>query len=365
MEKAIRLLFILNVATVIIITGGCKKSYYSTLSSYEEVRSALLEKSRRGGKKHFINVDQKIEAHYTDLTGKMLDVQQRAPNGVSLCDYSSPDVLLKEYSRIAMCGTSGNILSWKYEISSTNFLTFANPINTSNNNRKTRGVVRIFDGSTEIYNEVTFNVVIIDNGTDPNNLNANIYSVIFTSSSINTLYLLNPNYELRVGAFIMNDCDEYQPAIISVANTGLPHTGVNDVCRKSDICYINPGTTGVFISGVDPLALCPSGYLYPDLQQVEFTVDNGVNWYPIENALTSFTAIQNTNYLNPFEASGVVPQSGSGYSLSSGTYTMEFRYRDVKVQSGFNMSRITQITSADIDCVSPWYKDPVTYSVMY
>lgn len=120
----------------------------------------------------------------------------------------------------------------------------------------------------------------------------------------------------------------------------------------------------MLISGVDPILNCASGYNYPDLQEVQFTVNNGANWYPITNSLTNLNAIQNTNFLSPFEATGTVPQSGTGYSLSSGTYSMKFRFRNVKVVQNFNYNG-NQITWYDITCSSPFYHDPTTYSVTY
>lgn len=200
MKNAIKTLLFISTATVLVIFNGCKKEEH-TFSTPESnvLKKGLLEKAEKNGKQFVFPIHQKVKAYFADVNGNKVDFNNLGSKGTYLCDYSNtPTATLLDYARTAICGYTDNELRFKYEISSNNAIVQANPSNATNNNLKSRGQIRVYNGATLIYSQTTYNSEIVHIGTDPNDPDYELYEIAFISQPIPVSYLIG-SYTIKIG----------------------------------------------------------------------------------------------------------------------------------------------------------------------
>jgi hypothetical protein len=149
----------------------------------------------------------------------------------------------------------------------------------------------------------------------------------------------------------MSDCTNGENvALWTLPVTIFDFTGDsgNDPCKRNDkVWYQGPGVVGAGRIGAaswNPLNLSCYGspFIEPDLVEVQYKINNG-SWTDFQNYTSSGLGIDNSAFLGRYDF-------GRSAVISSGTYTLGFRYRNWKYIST-NPSG-TPIPSGS-DCSSP------------
>lgn len=371
MNRHFKTIFSIWVISCLVFANGCKKHDDASRTSFDELKNGLIEKARDGGRKYIIYLNERIGGVYQDSFGN--DVEKSKILGLSakvasVCDWTNdPYLTIQTISQSSVCGF-GREFRWTYRVSSNNAIV---AVNSFNNSTKTKGLIRIFNKSnnTLAYSHNTEDVEITFIGVDPDpyygSLGNNLYDVSFTSTVyIPELYFNYSTYEIRLGANFVTDCSDLQGFSFGSQFWGYSFDFyTTSICDKTDIGYINASFNQILLSGVDPILTCPSGYIYPDVQKVEYSVDGGITWHAISHPGNStFKCLTGTAYILPFEV--------IDFTLPNGTYTLQFRYQNVRLINGTTLNSISsaneQLDDHHIFCHSEgYYVDPNSYTVTF
>ncbi len=355
-----------------LVFNGCKKedlkadANITRSSDLEKAKAYVQQKSKEfGGLPQVFPVQQKMDVYWGDKNGLPMDPKVVINNGGGCSNFDIPDyTTLLQYQRIYLCFTPGPgyLIQWEYNVSWNKAV-----VATNANSLSTEGYIYIYDDNGDVFEEdysVTgSDVVIADLGVDPNNSSNHIYNVKFNySTPIPTSYI-NGNgittYTVRLGATFASDCPDFYALWITPASafgfTG--NTGLQPCDRNDRPIFMPPGQGGVDldkigIAGYDPLFLCSeygsNGFTRTHLQQVEYSVNSGTNWFPFPNDLNGVPMG------NPILQYGYIRYDDFAESdpndLGSGTYNIILRFRNWKYNSV--PSPLTIPTTVNGDCHS-------------
>lgn len=339
--RKLLLVFLISGITLTIILNSCKKNENNSITKEEEAGIEKIKQNIRQQTKELGGIPQKIELNqrmkigYADMNGEIVQRPQAgtANRVLSACggEDDQPDYLdLAYYYRLYQCGV-GYYIRFGWTISWDNNVVLENPFNSSN---KTKGTIKVsIPGNSNAYNNTTYNVEIINLGVDPNNSSNNIFLVEMTSSSIISKALVEtPGATLRLGGFFASDCESLENySVIPLGVTGYGYWTPldSDACTRNDKVWFQlPGNVGyrqIGVCGADPLFDCDYDILAsgPTFQQVDYSLDDGVNWTPFYNYTSIYTSIRGTGFLATYDF-------GRSATLSPGTYNMKIRYRNIK-----------------------------------
>jgi hypothetical protein len=364
------------VLTGILLTlHSCNKNPQT--SNRQEDENALIKAAiAKNGHPYTVPVNQKIETFYADGAGERISTEllrqrssganSRTSSIISACDYSNiPVAVLNTYAISINCAQDFQI-TWNYTISTNNNLVLTNSTVPT---AQTKGSVRVTNtsGST-IYTETTLNASMVDLGADNTNPGYELYSVTFTSSPI-TISNFSSSNTIRLGGIVVTDCPDVEP--VSLALQPFALNGANGAatnpCFRIDPTYLGMVTAPLRIYGEDPAFVC-SPFVYPSMQQVQYSTDGGNTWIgETATATLRYWAAPPASWTTPVKNFinahlGYVDPTGSlllQIDLPSGTHTVQLRNRNIvyngTLASYGNIWPLPVFSGPGANCcVGPW-----------
>lgn len=366
---------------------SCKKQDQQTSQADQKTRTnellAIKQRMDRDGLTYTVPVNQKLEAYFADKNGNRVpdSLLKKVSGGTkiveaitSACDYSnSPSNTFDSYSLTSMC-QSGFVISWNYTISSNNNLVL---VNATVPTAKSKGTVKIYNsGSTLLYSATPLATSVSDLGVDSSNPGNELFAVTITSDPIPFSNFASGN-AVKLGATIVTDCPDVEALSISITQYDINGNGgaLANSCDRLDPIQIAQSSAPLRFYGEDPVGVCASGFVYPQLQEIQYSTD-GVNWVG-ENYSSSlsywlapptiavYDSILNKHlgYVDPYGALEL------NISLPSGSYNVRIRSRNIMFNNPISsypgsMWPVPVFGASGNCCVGPW-SAITTYSVTY
>lgn len=366
--------------TLMLLIHGCKKQDQAgpdaQSDAQAQAKDAIKNQIAQNGRTWEIPVNQKIEAFYADASGNRVPPEillQHGKHGgiqteaiTSPCDYSNtPSASLISYSLNSNCITGTYIISWTYTVSSNNNIV---PTSPSNSAATSKGLLRIYNSSgVQQYTQNVTPATIVDNGADPANAGYELFTVTFTSSGITAAGNFTSSNVMKLGATLVTNCPDIESFSIALQPSSFNTYGgpLVTACDRIDPIYFAQTTNPFRIYGEDPTSSCQSGFVYPNIQQIQYSVDNTTNWVDTSAFNLSYYLPPPPgggsfdNYLNAHK--GLVDPYGAlelnidFSSLASGSHTIYFRHRNIT----FNTVPTGEIPlpvygTGGNCCVGPW-----------
>jgi hypothetical protein len=361
MKKLTKLRFVaalLVVTGIIFILNGCKKADLEshTLSTDDATAIAKMkaniagEIEKLGGIPQIFTRNQKVTTQWVDKNRNPVNPKQlQGNNFTSACDYDYPTYTsLVQYSRVYRCESSTNggpgyALQFEYNLTWNTNIVHVNPYSLA----ETTGYIEVYDPSYNLVQIITLNtanseVYITETGAAGGGY-YNFKVKFITTDFVNDLlpaYIINGDfgtYTIKLGATLVTDCqsggEAYALYILPVATHGFTDASGYNPCERNEKAFLSWGMGGSFTNrlvaiGYDPLSLsCGYGgsFVRPDLQQVQYSIDNGATWVDFTNDITaSGLPIGSTNYIRKDDFA-------RSPTLSANTnYDVIIRYRNWK-----------------------------------
>lgn len=385
------LCMLLLVPALLFLVNSCKKQDAGIAAAQADelskAKAALKEKIAKEGWGVTIPVNQKITAFYADRNGNEVPkeiLMARRPGRdnasasiISACDYSnSPSALLNSYSVYFDC-TQGYKVSWNYTVSTNNNVVAAN------GTQQSKGKFYVYDNNnTLVYSNTSVTpAVVSDMGADPLTSGYELFSVTFNTGWL-PLSTFNAAYTTKLGALLVTDCSDFEPFPIALQNYSatayqFPST---QPCSRIDPFYLNNYTKPLRIWGEDPIGTCTgSGYVYPNFQEINFSVNGGA-WFggsagapPSGMSLTYYFPPSNwTPYpnLNGTSSAGYVDPYGVFIVqlniTASATYSISMRSRNITYYNPPSYYGGTwPVPNPGVNCCAGSWSAPTTMSVAY
>jgi hypothetical protein len=361
MKKIIKLRFvtaILVVAGFILIFNGCKKIDIksTTLSADDATAIAKMKANvakqieKLGGIPQVFTRNQKVTTQWVDKFRNPVNPQLlQGNNFTSACDYDYPIACnLVQYSRVYRCvssmdGGPGYALQFEYNLTWNTNIVHVNPFSFA----ETAGYIEVYDPSNNFVKTITLNtanseVYITETGAAGGGY-YNFKVQFITTDFANDLlpaYMINGDfgdYTIKLSATFVTDCqtggDAYSLYALPVSTYGFTDASGNDPCQRNEKAFLQWGSGGSYTNrlvavGYDATSLsCGYGspFVRPDLQQVQYSIDNGANWVNFTNDITGTgLPIASTNYIRKDDAARS-PTLTQGVS-----YDVIIRYRNWK-----------------------------------
>ncbi|GGB04988.1 hypothetical protein [Puia dinghuensis] len=345
--------------------------------------SAMIAKK---GLTFFVPVNQRLEAYYVDQANHRIpkELLMKHSTGVkgtasitSACDFSNtPVVTISSYAITTNC-EQGFSITWNYTISTNNNIVAVNPTVTT---AKSKGLLRIVNSSnSQIYTENDGLTTLQDMGPDNSNPGYELFSVSFTSSNISITDFASGN-SIKLGANLVTDCPDVEPVSIAITTYGLNGSGgaATNPCDRLDAIQIPSSTSTPFhIYGEDPVGTCVSGFIYPDLQEIQYSLNGGAWSSDTTNTVWSYYLPPTNNatfanLVNNAHQPFVDPTGSLELQLNlarNQTYNVSIRYRNIMfngtLASYGNVWPLPILTGANTNCcVGPW-STVRTYTLTY
>lgn len=274
------------VLTGILLTlHSCNKNPQST--SQQQENNDLIKADLAKKKPSFtVPVNQKIEAVYVDAAGQRISTEtlrkrsaganSRTASIISACDYSNTPISnLNTYGISVNCAQDFTI-TWNYTVSTNNNLVLTNSTVPT---AISKGSVRVTNSSgSTIYTETNSTASLLDLGADNTTPGYELYSVTFTSNPIDISNFSSSN-TIRLGGLVVTDCPDVEPISISLQGFALNGTNsaVTNPCFRVDATYPAQVNAPFRIWGEDPAGFC-NPYVYPSMQEVQYSIDGGNTW---------------------------------------------------------------------------------------
>jgi len=276
---------------------------------------------------------------------------------------------INTYSIITDC-IDGYKISFNTTVSSDDNIVAVNPNNSS---QISKGSIRIYNPSNVlIYSNLSISLdpstnPTIDMGADPDNPGYELFSVTFTSGWIASS-TLDPtglaSYTMKLGAFYESDCSDLEHSNGGLwANTytslQFPNT---DPSSRVDAIYNVSSTNPFEFYGEDPIGACTmSGFTYPDLQEIDYSINGGTTWIGESSSSTLSYNLPPT--IAPFQ--NLTGSSHYGYVDPYGSLelkitltshgTMLVRYRNITFNSEPPPGDNYPVPSVGSNCsAGPW-----------
>lgn len=370
---------------IILFLHSCNKNPQTNARQEEE--NALIKAAiAKNGHPYTVPVNQKIEAFYADGTGQRIATEllrqrssganSRAASIISACDFSNAPVAnLNTYAISVNCAQDFQI-TWNYTVSTNNNLVLTSPANPA---ATSKGSVRVTNSSgSTIYSQTNSAASLVDIGPDNNNPGYELYSVTFTSYPID-ISNFSGNNTIRLGGTVVSDCPYVEPIALALQPFALngANGAATNPCFRVDPTYLGTVTAPLRIYGEDPLFSC-SPYVYPSMQQVQYSTDGGNTWIGETTTSTlKYWASPPASWTTPVKNFinahlGYVDPTGSlllQIDLPAGTYNVQLRNRNIvyngTLASYGNIWPLPVLSGANANCcVGPWStvsSYPVTY----
>jgi hypothetical protein len=382
---------LLLLSVTVLLLHSCKKQdqppTQQDLDQRANEKALISARIAQKGLTFFVPVNQKLESYYVDsalnrIPKELLLKRSSGTKGTasitSACDFSNtPTVTISSYAITTNC-ESGFSITWNYTVSTNNNIVPTNPtISTA----KSKGLLRIVNSSnTQIYTENPALASLQDAGADPNNPGYELFNVSITSSNISISDFASGN-SIKLGANLVTDCPDVEAVSIAIATYSLNGSGgaAANPCDRLDAIQIPSITSTPFrIYGEDPVGTCVSGFIYPDLQEIQYSLNGGTTWssdttnlvwsywLPPTNNTVLATLVNNGH--SPF-----VDPTGSlelQLNLTQGqTYNVSIRYRNIMyngtLASYGNVWPYPILSGANQNCcLGPW-STVSTYTLTY
>jgi hypothetical protein len=282
-------LSILLLAGTIFFLHSCKKQDNPTKQDKDARNaqlSAIADKIAKSGHSFTIPVNLKLDAYYADslmhrIPKEILMKRSASTKGVnsisSACDFSNtPIVTISSYTITTNC-EQGFSITWNYTISTNNNIVLTNPFIPT---ATSKGLLRIVNSSnTQIYSENPALATLQDAGADGSNPGYELYSLSVTSSSITMSDFASGN-SIKLGANLVTDCSDVEPISIAIATYSLNGAGgaATNPCDRIDEVWPSAFSAPVTVYGEDPIGTCQSGFVYPHVQEIQYSTDGGTTW---------------------------------------------------------------------------------------
>jgi len=271
---------------ILLTLHSCNKNPQSTSQQQGKDDDLLKADIAKKGHSFTVPVNQKIEAVYVDAAGERISAEtlrqrsagahSRTASIISACDYSNTPVSnLNTYGISVNCAQNFTI-TWDYTVSTNNNLV---PVNSTVPTAISKGSVRVTNSSgSTIYSETNSTATIVDLGADVNNPGYENYDVTFTSNPIDISNFSSSN-SIRLGGLVVTDCPDVEPISISLQGFALngSNSAVTNPCYRVDAIYPAQVTAPFRIWGEDPAGFCIP-YVYPSMQEVQYSIDGGTTW---------------------------------------------------------------------------------------
>lgn len=351
MQKMKTINYIKAITAIIVfmlVLNSCKKiddtrsSINTTgLSDLEKAKAYVQQKSKEfGGLPQVFPVQQNMEVYWADKNGVPRDPKATV-NSAGCTNYDLPDyTTLIQYQRIYRCTGPGYLIHFEYNVSWNKPIVATNAQSIS-----TEGYIVIYDDNGDVfetsYSVTGADVIITDLGIDGNNSANHIYNVKFNKSTVIPTAYINGNaittFTVRLGATFATSCpDSYGLWIVPASYFGFTgNTGLNPCDRNDRPIFLPPsifaGQDRIGMSGYDPLYVCSEyggSFIRTDLQQVEYSINGGLDWNPFPNELDGIPSG------NPILPDGYIRYFDFAESdttiLTAGTYDIIIRFRNWK-----------------------------------
>ena len=354
---------IMAVSAFMLILNGCKKIDIKNpaLSADDATAIARMKENvakqieKFGGIPQIFSRNQKATTQWIDKFGKSVTKEQiQSSSFTSACNYDYPSACnLVQYSRVYRCvsstdGGPGYALQFEYDVTWNNNIVHLNPYSSA----ETTGYIEVFDPSNNLVQTITLDA---DNSevyiTETGNAGGGYYNFrvqFITTDFKNDLlpaYVINGDfgtYTIKLSATFATDCssggDAYSLYVLPVTTYGFTGASGNDPCQRNEKAFLQWGMGGSYANklvavGYDATSLsCGYGttFIRPDLQQVQYSTDNGTTWYDFSNEVTAGNTlgIYQTNYIRKDDFA----ISSQTFSPST-NYDVIIRYRNWKYNS--------------------------------
>lgn len=335
-----------------LLLNGCKKNDIKnpSLSTDDVAAIAAIKENvanqmkKEGGIPQIFIRNQPVATQWVDKLGKPVTREQiQSNNFTSVCNYDLPSYCnLIQYSRVFQCagsglGGPGYLLQFEYEVSWNNNIIPANTV-----------------GNIEIYEDASSNLVKTIS-LDANNsemfiteigpgsggdyiFRIKFITVDYTNDLVPAAYINGGfgTYTIKISAQFGTDCssggDPYALWALPVSTWGFTGNSGYDPCERNEKAWFDYNTGGSYadrfvITGYDLVSLsCGYGspFIRPDLQEVQYSINNGTTWNNFINDVTASGAgIDGTAFIRKDDI------ARSAY-IGSGTYDVIIRYRNWK-----------------------------------
>ncbi|OQP47437.1 hypothetical protein A4H97_08050 [Niastella yeongjuensis] len=362
---------------------SCNKNP-QTIEKHEDDNAALKAEFEKKGHEFTVRVNQKLETFYSNESGQRLSTEvlrQRSARAsgrttsiISACDFMNEPVATFNTYGVSVNCAQNFVLTWNYTISTNNNLV---SVNTATG-VKTKGTVKITNSSgTTLYSASKDAYSIIDIGADVSNPGYELYSVTFTSDPID-IFNFGGSNTIKLGGTVVTDCDDVESILIAVQSFNL--NGINSVYNNpllridaAWVTQVNP----IRIFGEDPAGFCLP-YVYPSMQQVQYSIDGGVTWIG-ESANSTLRYWQSPpvswttpvkNFINAHL--GFVDPVGAlllQIDLPAGSYNVLIRYRNIvyngTLASYGNIWPLPVLSGTGANCQAGPWSEILSYPVTY
>lgn len=354
MKTIIIIRFILTVLAItvfMLVLHSCKKMDSNPKISMDNAKAIARIKenvasqmAKEGGIPQVFTRNQPVTTQWIDHAGNPVTKEQMQSNNfTSVCNYNLPSYCnLIQYSRVFQCASSGlggpgYLLQFEYEVSWNNNIIATNTV-----------------GNIEIYEDATSNLVQsisledinsemfiteIGPGSGDNYIfRVKFVTVDYDNDLVPTSYINGDfgTYTIKISAQFGTDCssggDPYALWALPVTTYGFTGDSGNDPCKRNEKAWFDYNTGGSYadrfvITGFDAASLScgySSPFIRPDLQEVQYSINNGTTWNNFINDITaSGQGIDGTAFIRKDDV------ARSAY-IGSGTYNVIIRYRNWK-----------------------------------
>lgn len=381
------LLFLLLPTAIVLVINSCKKLDQQVSRENQQTRTdeltAIKQRLVRDGLTYTVPVNQKLEAYFVDKAGNRVQdsVLKKTAAGTktvdaitSACDYSNtPEATFNSYSLTSVC-TSGFTITWNYTISSNNNVVLVN----STTSATSKGIVKIYNSAnSQVYSATPQATSVTDLGVDSSNPGYELFAVAITSASIPFSNFASGN-TVKLGALLVTDCPDVESFSIAITMYDINSNGgaLANSCDRLDPIQVAQSTAPLRFYGEDPVGVCASGFVYPQLQEIQYSTD-GINWVgesptaslsyvlpPSSIAVYDSILNKHLGYVDPYGALelniAIAPP---------GSYTVRVRSRNIMFNNSLSsypgsMWPVPVFGASGNCCVGPW-SAITTYSVTY
>jgi hypothetical protein len=381
------LLFLLLPTAIALVINSCKKQDQQGSQQDQKTRTdqltAIKQRLDRDGLTYTIPVNQKLEAYFVDKAGNRVPdaVLKKTSTGIktvdaitSACDFSNtPSATFNSYSLTSVC-TSGFTIAWSYTVSSNNNVVKTN----STTGATSKGIVKIYNSANaQVYSATPLAASVSDIGVDSSNPGYELFAVAITSAPIPFSNFASGN-TVKLGALLVTDCPDVEAFSIALSMYDINPNGgaLANSCDRLDPIQVAQSVAPLRFYGEDPVGVCASGFVYPQLQEIQYSTD-GINWVgesptaslsywlpPSSIAVYDSILNKHLGYVDPYGALEL------NISIApAGSYNVRVRSRNIMFNNALSsypgsMWPVPVFGANGNCCVGPW-SAITTYSVTY